>query len=362
MILLGVFYLAQPRPYESTVSRIQSSQDRITFTNAVIGDFENGYLSQAIKSQSFIVFQALSDYLNDSGSLFTSNAALEANFTEGLISGTFDGGATNVSDHLPQGYGGAERNLIDLLREYANASGQNYNLRFQFSDNPSAYRVNLYQDNATGPWQVAVQLTIPYNVTPGYRFGGGQIANWTLNHTITTFVNIKGITDPYLLVRSHGNISVPVTQFSTQVWQRATFLAFVRNGSYFPSNGSLSFLGRYFESTEYSSCCGIVTTINRTRYEEYYPLTLNKNRFENTSFLDCGYFPGSAVTPWCRRGDNRLIYAVKGLSNYTLNATSGAVSEPASTFPFTIPGSIAARTFNLTIGTDLYDVQTALYR
>lgn len=360
MILLGLFFLAEPRPYEATVTRVQANQDRIAFTNAIIQDFEQAYLSEAVQSQSVIVFQALSGYLESRGSLFTSAAQLESNFTEGLINGTFDGGKVSVASELPAGYGGAQRDLIKLLGAYANASGQNYNLRFSFAQNPSDYKVKLYQDNGTGPWQVAVELSIPYNVTPGISIDGKQIANWTLNHSIITYVNIKGITDPYLLVRSDGNISEPIREFYTQVWTRPTFVAFVHNGSYYASNGSLSFLGRYFESTEYSSCCGIVTTINRTKFEEYYPPTLDSSRFENISFFDCGYFPNSAVTRWCRRGSDRLVYAVKDISNYTLDA-SGAISNPTSSFPFTVPGGVAGHTFNLTVRTDMYDVQSALH-
>lgn len=355
LLLIGLFFLAQPRMYESTLMVERTSQERIFFTNNAIQNFEQGFLSRAIESQTIIVLEAISEHLNETGSLYTSREALERNFTYTLITGQIEG--TDVKDMLPTEFERASRSLVHLLELYANASGQNHNINFTFSDDPDHYRVRLFQDDLTGPWQVGVELTIAYNVTPGLpALGtpGQEIATWTLNRTITTYANIRGVRDPYLYVRSEGNIQAPINEFFTERWNRGAFIAFVDSGRYYPTNASMSLLGRYYNSMEFSTCCGMMTTINRTRYDDYNAHLTPPNRFNDVIFLDCGYFPGSPVTPVCRRDGDAQIYAVREL---TVKPTGVApLTTQESNFPFTIGGKTGPEVFNITVLDDLVRV------
>jgi len=354
LLLIGLFFLAQPRIYESTLMIERTSQERIFFTNNAIQNFEQGFLSRALESQTIIVLEAITEHLNTTGSLYTSREELEANFTNALITG--DIGGTDVKALLPVEFENASRSLAQLLELYANASGQNHNLNFSFSDDPDDYAVRLFQDDLTGPWQVGVEITIAYNVTPGLPVlasPGEEIARWTLNRSVITYANIRGVRDPYLYVRSEGTIQAPITEFFTERWNRNAFEMFVDSGGYYPTNASMSLLGRYYDSMEFSTCCGMLTTINETRYGDYNDHLVPGN-FSNVTFLDCGYFPASPVTPLCRREGDVRVYAVEGISQGYITDLGGAITtDPTSTFPFSIGGKTGPEVFNLTFSDDL---------
>ena len=360
LLLIGLFFLAQPRPYESTIVLEQTHQERILFTNSIIQSFEQGYLTRAIESQSVIVLEAIAGYREaEHSGLYTSREELESDFAEGLIAGTFDDGSYEASTYLPTDLSGAQRSLATLLDLYANASGQNFNIRFDFSERPEDYEVRLFQDELTGPWQVGVELTLAYNVTPGLPSRtdvSQEIAVWRLNRTVTTYVNIRGVRDPYLYVRSGGDIEAPIQEFFTERWNRPAFITYVESGRYFPTNRSMSLLGRYYDSMEYAQCCGMMTTINRDRYADYNS-TIG-DRYANITYIDCGYFPTSPVTPVCRQPEDSLVYAVRGLSDGL--PSSGPVVVPSSTFPFTMSSRIGLEVFNLTVGPDLIDTLGAI--
>lgn len=253
LLLIGLFFLAQPRMFESTIVIEQTNQDRILFTNAIIQNFEYGYLTRAVESQTAVVLEAIAGYRNSTGVLYSSREDLETDFAEGLLVGTFEDGTEQLSDYLPASYLSAQRSLAHLLDLYANASGQNYNIRFDFSDDPDDYSVRLFQDDITGPWRVGVEVSLSYNVTPGMPVlssSGEDIATWRLNRTITTYASIRDVRDPYLYVRSGGAIEAPIREYFVARWPLHAFITYVENGYYIETNASMSMLGRYYDSLE----------------------------------------------------------------------------------------------------------------
>ena len=149
------------------------------------------------------------------------------------------------------------RDFTRRLRDIENASVST--LQLQTALNYSGFNAVLFQNNATGPFQVGVKITINFSVNAG-------LAWWNDTKDVEVIFSFEGIEDPLYSVKSQSDLGLLYTNVFNRTnitsWNITnTFLEIEWRKYRYEKNGS-AFLTRFTSLDEASECCGIESLIN----------------------------------------------------------------------------------------------------
>ena len=129
----------------------------------------------------------------------------------------------------------------------------------------STFRVNLsgYEINVTiyqvQPWKIEIFIIANYTVI-------AETATWQGPTAISSQLEIEGMTDPYYLRESNGMIPRTISRTDLQYyrWNISNLRSHVENATYihWPFSQAPSFLMRFVNKTDNSTCCGIESVVN----------------------------------------------------------------------------------------------------
>jgi hypothetical protein len=145
-------------------------------------------------------------------------------------------------------------NWMDNIREEATKLNLNLNITMK--------NFTLFQ---TDPWRVGVSINVTIILNDSTN-----IARWTRNSTITTFINIEGLEDPLYIVNGLGRFSNLInktpyqdnyTQYNGSEWNISNLIVHFENSLYASNTDAPSFLMR-FENNSNPSPYGIESMIN----------------------------------------------------------------------------------------------------
>ena len=327
LILIVLILSVKQSPYIVESQTQNFYEKRILLTTNQIDSFRKGFLEKSLEFSTYSSLKGIAEYRVRLGKNYLNKKELEDDLKNAILSGNITvclnvGSGKNCFEDPLRKVSGYKYDfgLIKLLDNYSKLIYNAYKIKFEFPKNKKDYDIIIYQDKNTGPFYVGLNLTFSYNVSAGKDPEGKEIAVWNITETIPIKVSIEGIKDPYMAVHSGRNYNYTFKSFFSEKWNTNVFKKFVDSQAYIYDNESLSFLGRFYNSKEYQNCCGITTTINKTKYDLYHCGAIGE--ITNRSFVDCEYFDYTQTGITCRdKGDN-IIYNITGISN--------------NNFPFTI--------------------------
>ncbi len=337
LILLVLIASVKQSPYIVESQTQNFYEKRILLTTNQIDSFRKGFLEKSVEFSSYSSLKGIAEYRIRLGKNYLNKKELENDLKNAILFGNVTVclkvglGENCFQDPLSKVSGYKyDFGLVKLLENYSKLMYDAYKIKFEFPKNFNDYKIKVYQDKNTGPFYVGVNLTFSYNVSAGKDDKGKDIAVWNITETIPIKVPIEGIKDPYMSITSGRNYNYTFKKFFSEKWNTEVFKTFVDSQAYVYNNQSLSFLGRFYNSKEYNECCGITTTINKTKYDLYH--CGNIGEITNRSFIDCEYFDYTQTGITCRNKDDNIIYNITGISN--------------ENFPFTITAE-KAKEFNI---------------
>jgi len=266
---------------------------RVSKVDEYVFDLEKVYLEDTLKAIGRRTIIALIRYM-DAQQEFLTN--FEDAFSEVLLDGTIEG--TPIDDFIdPDIMTG--KTYRDYL--YANddisikkAAEKALNVQTDFS----SITTTDIRVSQISPWFVDVEADI--NITVSTVEG---TASWTRDVTIKTSIAIENFDDPYYSVNTGGSYKNVINRSGTKFdeWDVNKVKDFIRNGNYthFENSQAPSFIDRFTDNIEPSSCCGIESLVNSKN-----PAISN----QDTSYLDYLYW---STTPSC---DNLNLYSVNDIN------------------------------------------------
>lgn len=149
--------------------------------------------------------------------------------------------------------------LLERLESIENASRRILFIETDFD----LGNVTIYQNNDTAHWYVRVDMNISYNVN-------SSIAFWKNSISVSSFLSILGLEDPYYYVMSGGipniienELESITTEYLTKnfLWNLTYLKQHINYMTYKPEEQAPSFLMRFINNTGASLCCGIESII-----------------------------------------------------------------------------------------------------
>ncbi|MCP3684143.1 MAG: hypothetical protein GY861_15790 [bacterium] len=272
LIVSALLFSFAPQSYVSVKQKTGVIQARVDSSNNYVENVKGVYLERALRVASHNAIKSLVWRVNYSG--YIPEANVQRNFSELVLRGTMDGVSVDSS-------GGCEAciakdfmidsNLTYSLEKIENASRDFLKIETVFEKD--TIKIELFQDNTTGPWQVGARMYINYTIEAG-------LANWTITRqNLSTRFSIEGLHNP-LILRSRtlqggatggwhdaSNVSkIVVSNLTEYEYDKMSSILELGNMTYmFRYDVAPSFLQRLSPLVvpfEPSECCGMEVLIN----------------------------------------------------------------------------------------------------
>ena len=263
-VLLVSFLPRQTFNYEARSPVISA---RVNYANTYVKDV-NSYVEQSLRVSGAAALRALSELINKSAPnpgdsvVYLTEPQLRSYFKDLVLYGTYnDGKVKTINDSMRVNLM-AGKTVNERILSLQNLSSVFLHINVSFEN--KSFDVGLFQSNYTGPFFVGVNITMNYTVNAG-------IVSWNrTNETVTTKVSIEGLYDP-LYYKAYSSNSK-----SDQSWhlavRAANYSSFnitrlyyhIRDRRYNSNDNAPSFLQRFYNDFNPSSCCGIESTVNGT--------------------------------------------------------------------------------------------------
>jgi len=230
-----------------------SGATRIEVLDTYVKNFEI-YTDASVKIAAYRSLDSLYNYAIISGKFFNSSTEFNAYFADCMRCGYM-----NCSTLLTQCASPMPGNdLKSLLKNISNLAVSNLNIYSNYSINS----VKIYQ---LYPFDVQIELNISYNVSDG---GSNNYASWSKNRIVNESVSISGLRDPLVGVYNKTYlkpiIESSICKYNESCWNYNSTLAFYASQQFrFYPNGT-SYLQRFYNSSQPSSCCGMESLMNIT--------------------------------------------------------------------------------------------------
>ena len=225
----------------------QAIRTRISSVDNYVDDLENRYFETVLRAATHKTTLSLIFYMNSTGSFLTN---VDSAFSEVMLTGKING----VPIDSVTGKKIMENNT---LLNWSNSIIQAAKDTLNANTNISIHNVSVFQ---TGPWTIESRLILNFTVN-------SSIASWKKeNVTITASISIEGLHDPYYLVNTNKAYTNQIKRSSVKFnkWNTAEVREHLRNGTYvhWENSDAPSFLMRFTNTIEPSSCCGIESLVN----------------------------------------------------------------------------------------------------
>lgn len=269
LISLLFFIMFSGENYISSYYASQSTNTRINTMNTYVKGFST-YASDALDIATYSALHSL--YLKYSAlGVYSSDAN---NFNKDLIN-CIQCGAMSCSPILQACTGMEGKDMTSLLNNLTSLASVNLNIETTFKINS----ITIIQDY---PFDIDVKAEISYTVSDK----NVNYSTWNRIENITTIVSIIGLNDPLIGISSKGVnekkiIKSTICQANESCWDLDTAKKFYTEQTFRYTVNGTSFLSRYWNSTNSSSCCGIESFMN---------VSIVGNT--NASYLDHYYYSG----------------------------------------------------------------------
>ncbi len=286
--------------------RIPGSNIRIKVMDTYTRNFER-YIGESIKISAYKALNNITIYNREHNSnrFFIDSQEFNDTFENCMICGY-----TDCLDRKPFNDCGIQsNNLTARLNSITQLSETQLNIKTQYTINS----VKVSQENA---FEVEVTLNISYNITDNSSTESSlYYAKWTKEKVIVQPVTIIGLYDPkgYLndstnyynktIVRYSG-----ICEYNESCWNIENVTEFyITNSTRYYKNGA-SFLNRYWNNMNASSCCGLETILH--------PITdINPIYNVNNSYIDNHYWDGTYT---CKTGQ-KIVSVIIGSDDVHLD-------------------------------------------
>jgi hypothetical protein len=237
--------------------RMPGSNIRIKVMDVYARNLET-YIGQSIKVSTYRSLDAVTKYRNTSGlGFFSDSGEFNRTFSECLKCGYVNCSDQSVANNCSLG----QYHLISRLEYIKNLSKNELNIKMEYSIN----NITIHQNY---PFEVEVRVNISYNITD--YSGKEYYARWDKSKVIIQPVVIIGLLDPSGYINdSTDKYNRTIKRYSGECidkpscWNPTTTEQFYNESSFrYDPNRGVSFLQRYWNDHNISSCCGIETILH----------------------------------------------------------------------------------------------------
>jgi hypothetical protein len=268
LIILTVLMLTlKPSLTTFDMDRMPTLENRIISINEYVRELNNDYIPKAITVSTRSALFHYSNYLIEENKFLNENEMkhklyyliVQGNISEGTI----------LNNH----------SLINLLNNITVLVNESLKVETEIKMG-SFESFNIFQDNTTGPWKIAVNLSLNYTIT-------SELALWNItNQNYNVQIYLDNLPDPYFTINSNGT-KRNITYYEEIVWDYETFKIFYNKKYYVWSNISPSYLSRLTNDTSPSNNTGIHTILLKGEDQKNIG---ELNGYNNISFIDFCYF------------------------------------------------------------------------
>ncbi len=275
-------------------NRVPTISSRVKTSSNFVRNLEQSYIKASLQTSSHNALNSILLYIERNRNFLENEKELNDTFKEVLINGSIKG------LKLYEGYGISLMNGNTFeyrLNRIEQASKNFFNLRTDFKKED--IEVDIFQTNDTGPWYIGINLTLEYSVD-------ADVAYWNRTKTFTIFLDLRDFNDPLFLVNptSPAHRKINATPFNSTEWNVDTLRIHANSGTYMYEPNASSYLFRFFNSTEFSECCGIESFVNETLCK----------KVEDKSYVDFCFWSDA-----CDSGTmyGEKLYNITGITNET---------------------------------------------
>ncbi|MBU0979280.1 MAG: hypothetical protein KJ709_00605 [Nanoarchaeota archaeon] len=278
--VLFIFYSSTPMETEQT--ELAVVQDRISQADTFIHDLEHDYLEHIVRATGYQTLYSLTEEMKDRGQ---TGFFLDLEETFGHLMMT---GQIGIDD-IPSMQGKTlDKRLLDLK---ANVDETLFiDLTYK---NPV---IEVYQDDATGPWALGLNLTLTLDMKT-------EAASWTKTLETMALLDISGLEDPFFNIHTDGNVDRLIVPTEIADWDSEALKEHLDAETYVHNERAPSFFDRLRNNIVPSACCGIESMIS--------PDVINAGIVKQMSYVDHCYF--SELCPGSEPG-NVQLFNVDGIT------------------------------------------------
>lgn len=231
----------------------QPLHTRITSIDNYINDLQEAYFETVLRATTHKAILSLIFYMNTTGFYLKD---LDSTFRDVMMNGTIKhppGSLTHVRIDDITGKKIMENNtLLNWTSKITNVALDTLNINASIN----ITNISVIQ---TKPWNIDSSIRINFTVK-------SDAARWEKAAVITTTISVEGFHDPYYLVNTNGKYTniIKKSTVAFDSWNISLVREHLRNGTYvhWQASDAPSFLMRFNNSMDNSSCCGIESLVN----------------------------------------------------------------------------------------------------
>ncbi len=332
MIVTLVVLVFSPQQQLGFQDEADALKARANALNDHIQTLRGEYLPQTIFVAAYNSFYAMSEYIRLKGSYYSGvDASYNFNYTlkEMMINGTMccdlstkkppadcDGetcpncnsdNKNQIEDptkHIPvdtclDSTQMAGKSVTERLDQFEAVATNSLHIPTKFHKKFGEMRTLIFQSNATGPFQVGVNLTINYSAS----LGDMMVNN---SENINSIFTIEGIPDPLYAISTERLYSNQFRKTDVTGWKITSFYRHVDQRLYAYNPNASSFLMRFQGIDKESECCGVESFIN-----PFVMSTINDGPVPSATDVEKSY------VDWCFFGDRCTLDEFGALWNVT---------------------------------------------
>ncbi|MBW2988161.1 hypothetical protein DRJ48_02375 [Candidatus Woesearchaeota archaeon] len=298
LLIVSIMLLAfKSKPTEIASGRFDAEASRVEVANALVKNINEGFIERLLKVSSYRALNALALYINTTKDPIDPSELNDV-FKEVLITGNISGKPIDeeIGIKIMENY-----TLVDNLRRLEEAAWEGLSIITRFNTTNS--NVVVFQSNASGAFNVIVNLTLRYTVLAG-------TATWNVKKTWSVKVPIEGLYDPLWFKWEGRAIPIEFAEYEVDYAKNWTSLfKFIDNIDYMRQPYGPSYLMRLTGQYNLSSrCCGIESAVN--------PYYLNFTREYNRTYIDFCFYTVGKCAPY---GVNKTLYELENITTHTPN-------------------------------------------
>lgn len=272
VVAMIAFFMPNYENY-SYMSRVPILKTRFTKADTFVSDIHGKIGERVLVFSSYSALMALNDYINTTKKPLSN---ITRNFTQAVMNGTING--TNIPD--------MDNNTIpEMLAELNRLANEQLGLR----SNISVLSVNIFQSDETGFDKIGLMMNVSIYVN-------ASIASWNVTKPVYAMIEIERLYDPYYIMNFRYDHKVKFTNITNwtdpSVGVQDVF-NLINKTMYTYEPDAPTFLMRFENKTDNSTCCGMESLINPV---ELKIATINFNVtyvdycfFNNTRRESCGH-------------------------------------------------------------------------
>ncbi len=254
--IIAIFMLVYTPQADITLQKdSESVKSRIFIIDGFVDELEDRYLETVLRASAHKAILSLIYYINSS-----STPQFLANFDSAFYEVIVKGNINNVPIDSITGRKIMDNStLMNWTEKIILTAKETYNVNATIS-------INNASASQTRPW--AIDVFLNFNLTIR-----SDVAYWDRNNiTIRTSIDIEGFHDPYYIVNTNRQYSPTIKKSGVEFnkWNLTFAREHLRNATYvhWQDSEAPSFIMRFDNSIEASSCCGIESLVDPNKISQ----------------------------------------------------------------------------------------------